>query len=277
MSIQCDDREIRQLDLNNSHIADRIGAFLADAGLRLDEDLPYFVGMFDTEEHLVGCGGVDGNVIKCIAVATEVRGTGATAKLISHLVYAVFEAGQTNVRVFTKPEYKDLFKSLGFNLCGEGSTAVLLESDNRQLTKYCSYLALHPADGVIVANADPFTLGHLHLISYAAKQSQRLCVIVVGQNQKNTFAYADRLAMIGKTTKHLSNVEIVEGSDYIISNLSFPSYFLKRADNASRSQAEVDLDLFCRHLAPALGCIRRFVGSEPTDELTSQRHIQPRR
>ena len=32
---------------------------------------------------------------------------------------------------------------------------------------------------------------------------------------------------------------------------------------------ELDLDIFARHIAPSLGVDVRFVGSEPTDELTA--------
>lgn len=247
-----------------------VRTFLNEAGLRLEEGIGYMAGMYDDDERLIGCGGVDGNIIKCLALTPEARGEGASASLISHLINEIFATGSTNVRVFTKPEYKGMFRSMGFSICGEGSRAIWLESDSMSLKKYCDYLSLHRADGVIIANCDPMTLGHLHLISRAAEQSQRLAVIAVGGNRKNTFRYHERLAMLRRATEHLENVEILEGSEYVISQLSFPSYFIKRADEISATQAEVDLDIFCRHIAPALGCKRRYVGSEPIDALTGQ-------
>lgn len=268
--MQGEDLEIRQLNLTDSSIAEQLNRLLHDAGLRLDDGIKYFAGMFDADERLVGCGGIDGNIIKCLAVADETRGSGASAMLISHLVNEVLDAGNEYVRVFTKPEYKNLFKSLGFTICGESPAAVLLESDNRPLRRYCEYLSQHQADGVIVANADPITLGHLYLIERAASECSKLAVIVVGQHPKNTFSYEERTAMLRKATAHLPNVEVLEGSEYIISQFSFPSYFIKRADEISRTQAELDLDIFTRHIAPALGCVRRFVGTEPLDALTAQ-------
>lgn len=270
MSTQGDDMEIRRLDLNRPRIAERVKTFLSDSGLGLDGGIGYFAGLFDPDDNLVGCGGLDGNIIKCLALSAEARGAGASAMLISHLVGEVLDSGSPCVRVFTKPGYRNLFKSLGFSLCGESSAAVLLESDSMPLGKYCSYLARHKADGVIVANADPVTLGHLHLIETAASQCRRLAVITVGAHPKNTFGYEERTAMLKKATAHIGNVEILDGSEYVISQLSFPSYFIKKADEVSLAQAEIDLDIFCRHIAPSLGCVRRFVGTEPTDPLTSQ-------
>lgn len=270
MPKQGDGMEIRKLDMKRLRTAQRVKTFLAEAGLRYDDSIRYFAGIFDPNDNLVGCGGLDGNIIKCLAISSEARGEGVSALLISHLVGEIFSSGNPHVRVFTKPEYKNLFNSLGFHVCGESGSAVLLESDSRPLEKYCDYLSRHKADGVIVANADPATRGHLHLIRVAASQCNRLAVITVGPHPKNSFGYTERLSMLKKATAHLHNVEILEGSDYVISRLSFPSYFIKKADEVSRAQAETDLDIFRRHIAPALGCVKRFVGTEPLDRLTSQ-------
>ena len=40
------------------------------------------------------------------------------------------------------------------------------------------------------------------------------------------------------------------------------------APTAADTQMLLDLDLFRRHIAPALGATVRFVGTEPTDQLT---------
>lgn len=262
--------EIRQLDLSRPVTARTVKSFLDDAGLRLDESAAYFAGMFDTEDRLIGCGGLDSNIIKCLAMSSDARSEGLSAKLITHLMNEAFSSGHSNVRVFTKPVYKPLFKSLGFTMCGESSSAIWLESDSLCLRKYRAYLSDHPADGVIVANTDPVTLGHLYLITRAASQCHRLAVITVGANRRNCFSYQTRKAMLKRAVSHLANVEILDGSEYVISQLSFPSYFIKKADTISRAQAELDLDIFCRNIAPSLGAVRRFVGTEPVDALTAQ-------
>lgn len=124
-----------------------------------------------------------------------------------------------------------------------------------------------PLRGVVVMNCNPFTLGHRYLIEQAAKQVERLFVMVVREDC-SLFAYAERKAMVEKGVAHLKNVTVIDGSEYAISQATFPTYFLKRLDDAADTQMLLDLDLFRRHIAPALGATVRFVGTEPTDQLT---------
>lgn len=124
-----------------------------------------------------------------------------------------------------------------------------------------------PLRGVVVMNCNPFTLGHRYLIEQAAKQVERLFVMVVREDC-SLFAYAERKAMVEQGVAHLENVTVIDGSEYAISQTTFPTYFLKRLDDAADTQMLLDLDLFRRHIAPALGTTVRFVGTEPTDQLT---------
>lgn len=124
-----------------------------------------------------------------------------------------------------------------------------------------------PLRGVVVMNCNPFTLGHRYLIEQAAKQVERLFVMVVREDC-SLFAYAERKAMVEQGVAHLENVTVIDGSEYAISQATFPTYFLKRLDDAADTQMLLDLDLFRRHIAPALGATIRFVGTEPTDQLT---------
>lgn len=124
-----------------------------------------------------------------------------------------------------------------------------------------------PLRGVVVMNCNPFTLGHRYLIEHAAKQVERLFVMVVREDC-SLFAYAERKAMVEQGVAHLKNVTVIDGSEYAISQATFPTYFLKRLDDAADTQMLLDLDLFRRHIAPALGATVRFVGTEPTDRLT---------
>lgn len=124
-----------------------------------------------------------------------------------------------------------------------------------------------PPLGVVVMNCNPFTLGHRYLIEQAAKQVKRLYVMVVREDC-SLFAYTERKAMVEQGVADIENVTVIDGSDYAISRATFPTYFLKRLDDAADTQMLLDLDLFRRHIAPALGATVRFVGTEPTDQLT---------
>lgn len=124
-----------------------------------------------------------------------------------------------------------------------------------------------PHGGVVVMNCNPFTLGHRYLIEQAAKQVKRLYVMVVREDC-SLFAYTERKAMVEQGVADIENVNVIDGSDYAISRATFPTYFLKRLDDAADTQMLLDLDLFRCHIAPALGATVRFVGTEPTDQLT---------
>ena len=121
--------------------------------------------------------------------------------------------------------------------------------------------------GCIIMNCNPFTLGHRYLIEQAAKQVERLYVMVVKEDC-SLFAYTERKAMVEQGVADIENVSVIDGSDYAINRATFPTYFLKRLDDAADTQMLLDLDLFRRHIAPALGATVRFVGTEPTDQLT---------
>ena len=121
--------------------------------------------------------------------------------------------------------------------------------------------------GCIVMNCNPFTLGHRYLVESASQMVEHLFVIVVRED-RSAFSYQERKAMVTTGTADLKNVTVCDGSEYAISNTTFPTYFLKRLSDATDTQILLDLDLFRRHIAPALGAEVRFVGTEPTDELT---------
>ena len=121
--------------------------------------------------------------------------------------------------------------------------------------------------GCIVMNCNPFTLGHRYLVESASRMVEHLFVIVVRED-RSAFSYQERKAMVTAGTADLKNVTVCDGSEYAISNTTFPTYFLKRLSDATDTQMLLDLDLFRRHIAPALGATVRFVGTEPTDQLT---------
>ena len=263
--------EICDMPLSLKSNRTRVERFLADNGLRL-EDVDYYAAVTDDDGNIIVGGGLQGNVIKCIAVGEAARETGLSNKLISHLITMATQQGHQTIKVFTKPENRNVFESMGFKVLAQAPRAILMENGVKGIGAYTDYLRKthcgRPGDAAaIVMNANPFTRGHRYLVEQAAKEASTLFVIAVRED-RSTFSYAERLAMIQAGCMGLDNVVVVEGSDYAISELTFPTYFLKQVTDATDTHITLDLDLFARHIAPALGVATRFVGSEPIDALT---------
>ena len=291
--------DIQELPLSVPSIRRKVENFLVRNDLRLEE-VDLYLAVLDGEGEILAGGGLRRDIIKCIAVLQQARSAGLSVPLVSRLISVAAERGFTNVKVFTKPGNRTVFESLGFRLLAEAPKAILMEN-GRGLEDYCRYLQGHRAAGVIVMNANPFTLGHRFLVEQAdfstrpsgpgrndidlpadpgrndhvsvissgarRAESRNLAVIPVREDASR-FPYEERLEMIRRGCDGLADV--LDGSDYQISSATFPTYFLKNLSEASETQMRLDLDLFGRHIAPALGATVRFVGSEPADPMTAR-------
>ena len=267
----CSSRFINTVPLSLGSQRRRVENFLADSGLRLAPMDTYVTVSEDEDgDRILAGGGLEGNLIKCVAVSEAARSEGLTAKLVSRLMELTRERGYDTVRLFTKPSNRGIFESLGFRLLATADKAILMEAGADGLKEYKKYLsekAMEGRNGVIVMNANPFTLGHRYLVEKAAGQVDHLYVIAVKED-RSLFPYEERLAMIEKGCADIDNVTVCKGSDYAISAATFPTYFLKRTDDATLTYMSLDLELFANHIAPALDAKIRFAGSEPEDELT---------
>ena len=281
------DYEIQSVPLSMPLWHRKVERFLEANQLRLDEVDYYAVVTESGGDEILAGGGLQGDIIKCIAVSERLRDAHISNRLISHLISEATQRGHQSVKVFTKPKNRQIFESLGFRLVGEAPLAILMENGRGieryvELMKGLSIEALKDnqqstfnnqhSTGDIVMNANPFTRGHEYLIHQAARRVEHLFVIPVKED-RSMFPYAERKAMIQAAVKAPSlrgraGVGLLEGSDYAISAAIFPTYFLKELSDAAETQMQLDLDIFARHIAPALGASVRFVGSEPDDKLT---------
>ena len=166
--------EIRLLSLKRDQ--PMIAAFYARVGIRLDRGVTALYGAFEGET-LLALGGIAGSAIRSLAVEPSHQGEGILPALVSHLYQTMKDDGVSNVFVVTKPQYSPLFSSLCFNELAQTADAVLLESSNRAFSRYLA--SLPKADGAIVMNADPFTLGHRYLVETASKRCVNLNVFVL--------------------------------------------------------------------------------------------------
>lgn len=123
--------------------------------------------------------------------------------------------------------------------------------------------------GAIVMNCNPFTLGHRYLIEQASKQCEQLLIFVV-QEDKSFFPYDDRIELVRQGVRDLPNVSVVGSGKFIISSLTFRSYFNKAALQDRIIDCSDDVTLFVNEIAPAANIKTRFVGEEPLDQVTNQ-------
>lgn len=267
----------------------QIEMFLQNNGLRYD-DVDYYAAIVDeSSDEMIAGGGLKGSVIKCVAVADGHKGEVVANVIVSHLIAKANAEGCQCVKLYTKPDNRQLFESLSFRLIAESPNAILMETGVGGIEKYSEELRVKSEElgvkseelkndesvvsnarkpiGVIVMNANPFTLGHRFLVEQSSELVERLYVVVVREDC-SMFSYNERKAMVSQGVRDIGNVVVVDGSDYAVSAATFPTYFLKQLSDATDTQIILDLDLYRRRIAPALGATIRFFGSEPTDPLT---------
>lgn len=267
----------------------QIEMFLQTNGLRYD-DVDYYAAIVDeSSDEMIAGGGLKGSVIKCVAVADGHKGEAVANVIVSHLIAKANAEGCQCVKLYTKPDNRQLFESLSFRLIAESPNAILMETGVGGIEKYSEELRVKSEElrvkseelkndesvvlnarkpiGVIVMNANPFTLGHRFLVEQSSELVERLYVVVVREDC-SMFSYNERKAMVSQGVRDIGNVVVVDGSDYAVSAATFPTYFLKQLSDATDTQIILDLDIYRRRIATALGATIRFFGSEPTDPLT---------
>ncbi len=247
-----------------------VNKLLDSAGLKY-EKLDYMAALFDADGKALACGGYAGSTIKCVAVSEEARGAGLSNKVISHLLNKMLAEGYSNITIFTKPENEEMFASFGFKLLERADKAIFMERGGG-IKKYTDGLIQFKKDGdngAVVMNCNPFTNGHLYLVEYAARHCDNLYIFVLSED-KSVFPADVRFELVKKGVSHLNNVTVLHAGQYIISNATFPSYFLKEYSDVTKAHTQIDVRLFERYIAPALNIHKRFVGEEMFDKVTRE-------
>ena len=175
-----------------------------------------------------------------------------SAKPVDEELYASFNSDHLKAYL-KKNNNSEFYKEIN-----DYTASILKEYPLTEETQEC---------GSIVMNCNPFTKGHRYLIEYAAKQVDRLYVFVVKED-KSFFKYDDRYEMVKQGTADLDNVVVVSSGKFIISSLTFPEYFMKDYVKEKNFDVSMDVETFCKHIAPPLLIKKRFAGEEPFDPVT---------
>ena len=126
--------DIQEIPLSSPFFRNKAVDFLAANGLRLESVDVYYTVQDSRGEILAGAG-LYKDIIKCVAVSSEARSGGLVAPLVSQLAAEAASKGYLQLKLFTKPENRSVFESLGFHEIASAPKAVLMEN-GRGLEQY---------------------------------------------------------------------------------------------------------------------------------------------
>lgn len=269
---------IRSIDLGSPGDVREVASFLAPLGFDFDPAGVQYTAVLETASgRIAATGSYDRDILKFVVVDPAHRETPVFARLVTHLNEKVLATGRNTVFVFTRPTTAPYFRGLGFTEIAQAPPLfALLEFGYRTLSDYRAYLRQNRVEtrgeriSAVVVNCNPFTNGHKYLMETAAAESDVLYVFVV-EEDFSVFPFVERIELVRRGTAHMDNVRVLRGGRYVVSGATFPTYFLKseNPDLITRLQAELDVSVFARFLAPELGIRRRWVGSEPACPTTA--------
>lgn len=255
---------------------ERISAFLAGCGLKYESDTDRTLYIEEGEKILATISACR-YIIKCLAVDPNFRSENLAAQLVGELIKRFHDEGIYYYQVFTKPEYINLFLSLGFRPLIQTDKVVVLEGGEGTIYDAISAMKVQmkytlgvdsvqkDSDiGCIVVNGNPFTNGHLKLVEYAAANHKYVLVFVL-EEEGSYFTFKERFTMAYLATKPYGNVLAIPSSKYIISKATFPGYFLKTVDDTTAQYAKYDALIFLNYFIPQLNISKRYVGEEVSD------------
>ena len=262
---------ISQLREGDKRTLSQVERLLNDEGISRDKNLDYTCVMYDEDYQVIATGSCFKNTLRCFAVRSDHQGEGLLNEIISFLLEVQFERGNTHLFLYTKVKSAPFFRDLGFyEIARVDETMVFMENRKNGFAEYLKKLARKKTDGknaAIVMNANPFTLGHQHLVECAAEEYDFVHLFVLSEDA-SLVPFSVRKMLVEKGTSHLPNVICHESGPYMISSATFPSYFLKDEDAVIKAHARLDIEVFSK-IAEILSIECRYVGEEPFSRVTS--------
>ena len=253
-----------------------IKKFLATFDLKLDENLTKTIYVEDNDK-IVGTISCEKYIIKCLAVDPTYQSENLASTLVNEIIQYFRNNNIFNYQVFTKPMYKYVFMSMGFRKLVETDKVIMLEGGvstiNDELEKIKRQIGyqfgpIHEESDLaaLVINGNPLTNGHVYLIEEASKRHQFVVVFIVEEN-KSEFTFEERFSMAYLATRRLGNVCVLPSTKYIVSQLTFPNYFLKDADEINEQYSKVDALIFRDFFMKKLFIKKRYIGTEKSNKM----------
>lgn len=291
------DYPISKVDPSDHSALAQVDALLSREGLQRDANLDYTCAMYDRDCHIIATGSCFGNTLRCLAVSSSHQGEGLLNEILTHLIDIQYERGNIRLFLYTKIKSARFFEDLGFyEIARVDDALVFMENRKNGFADYLkglvrttdtvlydlvkgagadaspdissSYSAKSTKKtGALVMNANPFTLGHQYLAEKAASHCDLLHLFLVSEDT-SLIPFSVRKKLVLDGVSHLPNIICHDSGPYIISNATFPSYFLKDEEIVIKSHAKLDLAVFTQ-IAKALSITSRYVGEEPYSQVTS--------
>ncbi|HZJ99170.1 MAG TPA: [citrate (pro-3S)-lyase] ligase [Tissierellaceae bacterium] len=254
---------------NNKEIQE-ISDYLSGYGLEYDyPDVTYVIR---DKGKIISTGSAEGNILKYFFSDEEYQGQGTMSIIYNSLLNHLIENNIPSFFVFTTPNNKTIFNSLGLSDVYATARVALFEGGfynyNRWIDKVKSSIKdKDDKRGTIVVNCNPMTRGHKYLIEKALEYVNDLLVFVV-EEDRSVFPFEDRFNIVKNELSHDDRIRVIEGGPYIISQATFPTYFIKKKDEMLDIYTELDGSIFADKIAKDLAIDVRFFGTEPTDLVT---------
>ncbi len=261
-----------ELNINNPLEIEEIKSFLNIFGVEYDYPDKTFV--IRDNGDIIATGSASGNILKYFFAKCTYSGQGAIGIIYNSLLEYIIEKGYNSYFVFTTPNNKNIFESLGLKEVYSTSSVMLLEGGFYNYNKWVDGLIKEIGPkagtrGAIIVNCNPMTLGHKFLMEKALQEVDELLIFVV-EEDLSIFPFEARYNIIKSEFKNNKNVKVLKGGPYIISRGTFPTYFIKQKDKMLQIYTELDAKIFADKIAKDLQIDIRFLGSEPKDLVTLQ-------
>ncbi|MCF7927030.1 MAG: [citrate (pro-3S)-lyase] ligase [Candidatus Izimaplasma sp.] len=239
--------------------------FLHENNLDYETDIDYTIMVYD-EDELIATASLARNVMKCFLVKKSYQDQNITGRMFRHLETILEARSIEHFFVYTDPTNADIFESFNMNVIVETMNTVLLEG-NKNINQVLHLLKKEydisdAKKSAVIINANPMTLGHMYLIEKAALESEELLVFVVSEDA-SSFPFEDRFMIIKNATEHLHNVTVLPTSNYLVSKITFPKYFLKEDQLIKDEQTLIDVLVYKEYFVPIFKINKRYLGKEP--------------
>ena len=240
---------------------------LEEQGLRPDHGVQATVSLRE-DGRILACGGLEGNVIKTVAWTRPVRGQGLAGGSDDGAPAGGFLPGAQAAVCVYQALNEALFRAeLSGGLSGE---AMLLKAPREG---YAGIWTVCPSPGGARRGGDELrSLYPGAPIPGGSGQAgcDWLYVFVLSED-KGMFSPEDRLALVRQGCREFPNVSVHPTMGYLISNATFPTYFLKDRSRGQEISCQLDLRFFCRQLCTGSGPPEAVLwAQEPLDPVTRQ-------